>query len=210
MDFFFIPSVGFLILLLATLFLVGEMLVKTKGLFGILGLALMTSYFVFHISGENIILILSLYVVGLLLVFIDGKFINDGTIAIIGMIMMIAAVILPAPSILYGVLSAFGLIIGALLAPLFLKVFQSREMWSKMALKDRLTSEEGYNSINSTFIALIGQKGMTVTPFRPVGTIEVNGKHYSAISDGEWIESGMEIEVKKVDGTRIVIEKVGE
>ncbi len=208
MDFLLIPSVGFLMLLLGTLFLVGEMLVRTKGLLGVVGLALVTSFFVFHLSGDNIIWILLLYVTGLLLIFIDGKLINDGTLAVIGLIMMIAAVIIPAPSLIYGVLSAFGLITGAALSPLLLKIFPSRKMWSKMALKDRLTSEAGYNSVNSSHLKLVGEKGKAITPFRPVGTIEIEGKHYSAVSDGEWIDSGSEIVVVKVEGTRIVIEKV--
>jgi membrane-bound ClpP family serine protease len=210
MDFLLIPSVGFLILLLATLFLIGEMLVKARGLFGLLGLALVTLYFVFHISGDNILWILLLYIGGLLLVFIDGKFINDGTVAVIGLIMMVSAVMIPAPTIIYGILSAFGLIIGASLSPLFLKVFQSRKMWSKLALKDRLTSEQGYNSVNTDFQTLVGKRGVTQTVFRPVGTIEIASIHYSAITDGEWVESGVEIEVVKVDGTKILIKKVEE
>jgi membrane-bound ClpP family serine protease len=210
MDFLLIPSVGFLILFLATLLLIGEMLVKVRGLFGLLGLALITTYFVFHISGENVLWILLLYTVGLFLVFIDGKFINDGTVAIIGLIMMVAAVAIPAPSIMYGILSSFGLIIGAALSPLFLKVFPSRDMWSKLALKDRLTSEQGYNSINKSYELLVGKHGLSTTAFRPVGTIEIEGNHYSAISDGEWIEKNVEIVVVQVDGTKILIKKVEE
>jgi membrane-bound ClpP family serine protease len=210
MDFLLIPSVGFLIIFLATLFLVGEMLVKARGIFGLIGLALVTTYFVFHISGENVLWILLLYTVGLFLVFVDGKVLNDGTVAILGVIMMVIAVAIPAPSIIYGVLSAFGLVVGAVISPLFLKVFPSREMWSKLALKDRLTSEQGYNSVNMSYQLLVGKKGKTITAFRPVGTIEIEGKHYSALSDGEWIEGEVEIVVVKVDGTKIVIKKVEE
>lgn len=210
MDFLLIPSMGFLVLLFGTLFLVGEMLVRTRGLLGIIGLAFVTSFFIFHLSGDLILWIALLYIAGLLFVFIDGKFINDGTLAVIGLLMMIASVIIPAPSVVYGILSAFGLIMGAAIAPLLLKIFPSRRMWSKMALKDRLTSEAGYNSVNSSYFTLVGKKGITITPFRPVGNIEINGKSFSAISDGEWIESGSDIVVIKVDGTRIVIRKVEE
>nr|WP_272495868.1 NfeD family protein [Bacillus pinisoli] len=188
----------------------GEMLVKAKGVFGVIGLVFIASYFTVHNTGDNFIFILSLYVAGLLFVFIDGKFINDGTLAVVGIILMVISVVIPAPTILYGVLSGFGLIVGALLSPLFLKVLPSREMWSKIALKDRLTSEQGYNSVSADYVSLIGKNGITVTPFRPVGTIDIDGKHYSAISDGEWIESEVKVEVMKVEGTRIVIKRVGE
>jgi membrane-bound ClpP family serine protease len=208
MEFLLIPSVGFIVLLMATGFIVGEMLVKTKGLFGVIGLGLITTFFIFHVSGDNLLWISILYVVGIVLVFVDGKFINDGSVAILGIILMVVSVVIPAPSIIYGVLSALGLVIGALLAPLLLKVFPSRDMWSKMALKDRLTSEEGYNSLNSSYVKLLGKRGQTITQFRPVGTIEIDGKKISAISEGSWLESGVEIEVYKVDGTKIVIKKV--
>jgi membrane-bound ClpP family serine protease len=210
MDFIFIPSVGFLILFLATFFIVGEMLVKARGLFGLLGLSLVTTYFVVHIADENIIWILLLYIGGLLLVFIDGKFINDGTVSVIGLILMVSAVVIPAPTIIYGILSAFGLIIGATLSPFLLKVFPGRKLWTKLALKDRLTSEQGYNSVNSTYQSIVGKRGKTLTTFRPVGTIEIEGVHYSAVSDGSWVDSGVEILVVKVDGTKILIQKVEE
>ncbi|MFD1736567.1 NfeD family protein [Bacillus salitolerans] len=202
------PSIGFFVLLIGTLFIVGEMLVKTRGIFGLIGIGLVSIYFVFHISGENIVWITVLYIIGLFLVFIDGKFINDGTVAIIGLILMVTAVVIPAPSVVYGILSAFGLLIGASLAPLLLKVFPSRDMWNKMALKDRLTSEEGYNSINTSYQSLVGKQGVTVTPFRPVGTIDIEGKHYSAITDASWLEVGTTIEVIKVDGTKIAVKGI--
>lgn len=186
------------------------MLVKTRGIFGIIGLGLVSTYFVYHLSGENILWVIILYAIGLLLVFIDGKFINDGTIAIMGLLLMVAAVIIPAPTIIYGILAAFGLIIGAVLSPLLLKVFQSRDMWNKMALKDRLTSEEGYNSINSSYKELVGKKGVTTTQFRPVGTVEIEGKQYSAISDGSWLDSDVKVEVVKVDGTKIAVKRIDE
>jgi membrane-bound ClpP family serine protease len=208
MDFLLNPSVGFLVLLLGTLFLGGEMLVKARGVFGLVGIALIAGYFTFHNTGENFLLILGLYIVGLLFVFIDGKFVNDGTLAIVGLILMTISVVIPAPSIVYGVLSGFGLITGALLSPLFFKILPSREMWSKIALKDRLTSDKGYNSVNSTHLKLIGTKARTLTPFRPVGTIEVDGEQFSAVSNGEWIDSGVEVEITKVEGTRILVRRV--
>ncbi len=210
MDILQSPSVGFLVLLFGTLFLAGEILVRTRGILGIIGLALVSIFFSYHLSGDMISWIVLLYVAGLLFVIIDGKFINDGTLAVIGLLLMMVSVILPAPSLIYGALSAFGLIIGAALSPLLLKIFPSRKMWSKMTLLDRLTSEAGYNSVNSSHLLLVGERGKAITPFRPVGNIEIDGKTYSAVSVGEWIDSGSSIIVVKVEGTRIVIQKVEE
>ena len=36
-------------------------------------------------------------------------------------------------------------------------------MWGKIALKDRLTTEAGYTSLNKEFEELIGREGVTKT-----------------------------------------------
>jgi membrane-bound ClpP family serine protease len=205
------PSVGFLLIFMATLFLFGEMLVKAKGIFGFIGIGLMTVYFSYHLDLEQHLVWLSLlYVSGFLLILLDGKLINDGSVALIGSLLMIAALAIPSPSILYGVLVGMGFITGAAMSFLFLKAFPARNLWSKMALKDQLTSEKGYNSINPGYKSLVGKQGETQTPFRPTGTVNIDGNVYSAIAEGRWVKPGIPVKVVSVDGTRIVIEEITE
>ncbi len=45
-------TVGFLVVTLGTLFLIGELLVRAKGLFGLLGLGLISVYFLHHLNGD--------------------------------------------------------------------------------------------------------------------------------------------------------------
>lgn len=200
-------SVGFLVVFLGTLFLIGELLVRAKGLFGILGIAIMACYFSFHLTGEVGLWVVILYVVGLLLIIIDGKVITDGTIALLGVIMMIIGLAIPAPTLVYGILVSMGFLVGGFSSILFLKVFPSRNLWAKMTLKDRLTGELGYNSINEQYLGLIGEEGKTISPFRPTGTVEINGQQYSATSGGQWLEANIHVVVSAVDGTRIVVKK---
>lgn len=207
MELLNISSVGFIVVFLGTLFLFGELLVKAKGIFVILGTAIMTVYFVHHLSSGVGVWVLLLYIIGLMLILIDGKIVNDGTIAIIGIILMILGLAIPSPGFIYGALVSMGLIVGAAASFLFLKIFPKRNMWSKMTLKERLTSEAGYNSINETYIELVGKKGRTLTPFRPIGTIEIEGKQYSATSERQWLEANEEVKVISVDGTRILVAK---
>ncbi|OLO26953.1 hypothetical protein BTR23_21540 [Alkalihalophilus pseudofirmus] len=209
MDILNIASMGFLVVFLGTLFLFGELLVKSKGIFGILGIGIMAVYFSHHLGGgETGIWVILLYITGLVLIVVDGKVISDGTIALLGIVLMILGLAVPAPSFVYGALVAMGLVLGAAASLLFLKVFPSRKLWSKMTLRDRLTGELGYNSINDNYKDLVGKRGKAVTPFRPIGTIEVEGKQYSATSENNWLTEGTMIEVISVDGTRIVVKKV--
>jgi membrane-bound ClpP family serine protease len=191
---------------LATLFLIGEVLVNMRGLFAILGIGFITVYFSVYLETNSLILMLVIYFVGILLIIIDGKVLNDGTLATIGTVSMLAAVALPAPNFAAGLYAVLGVLLGAGGSFMFLKVFKHREMWNKITLKDQLTSEAGYNSLNAEYKQLLDQVAITLNDMRPVGTIRVGTKDYSAVSNGQWIEKGTEVKIIQVDGTKILVE----
>lgn len=206
MEFLDNASLGFLVVFVATLFIFGEIMVRVKGLFGILGIVIMTMYFSYHLTsmGESFWIII-LYLIGLALIIFDGKVTTDGSIGFVGLLLMVLGLALPAPGLIYSLLVGMAFIIAAPTSYLFTKVFPPRNMWEKMTLKDKLTSESGYNSMNDEYRDLVGKIGVTKTPFRPTGTIEVNGKLYSATSDHQWIQEEESVKIISVDGTRIVI-----
>lgn len=201
-------TIGFVVVFLGTLFLIGELLVRTKGIFAILGIAIMAMYFSYHLSNDVGLWIVLIYIIGISLIVLDGKVITDGTVALFGVVLMIAGLALPSPNFLYGFFVSMAALLGGFSSLLFLKVFPPRNLWSRMTLKERLTSDKGYNSLNEQYLALVGKEGKTITPFRPTGSIEIEGKQYSATSGGQWLESGEPIVVESVDGTRIVVRKV--
>ncbi|TDQ41709.1 NfeD family protein [Aureibacillus halotolerans] len=202
LDYVFI---GMAVILFATMFILGEILVKTRGILGAIGLLLMLLYFSYHVSGGALVWMVAIYIIGIALILIDGKLLNDGTLAIIGTLMMIVAIAVPSPSLTYGVAVTIGMMIGVAGALFLLKVFPKRNVWSKLALKDRLTSEAGYNSINLSYKELVGKEGMTMTDFRPIGTVRINETDYSAVSSGQWIKQQTTVNVVAVDGTKIVV-----
>lgn len=209
MEIFELVWIGFVLTGLGSLFLIGEVLVNARGIFGLLGIGFITIYFgAYVVEASFFIIMLILYFLGLILIIIDGKILNDGTLATIGVAIMLVSVALVAPSFTSGLYAVLGVILGTAGSFLFLKVFKKREMWTKIALKDQLTSEEGYNSLNKEYEKLLGQSGITKTDLRPVGTIEVNKKDYSAVSNGQWIEKNTHIQVIQVDGTKILVEKI--
>ncbi|UFT97794.1 nodulation protein NfeD [Radiobacillus kanasensis] len=197
--------ITFVITGLGTLFLFGELLVNRKGVFGLLGIAFISVYFLSYLEPGTFFLMITIYFVGLLLIIIDGKLLNDGTLSTIGTVAMLISVGLTAPNWTAGFYAILGVIIGGLSSFLFLKVYKRRDMWTKMALLDRLTKEEGYNSINSSYESLLNETAVTVTDMRPVGTIRIGEQEYSAISNGKWIEKGTSVRIAQVDGTRILV-----
>src|SRR5690625_4535551 len=194
-----------------TLFLIGEILVNMRGIFALLGISFIVIYFYTYLTDPSTFaIILIIYFVGLLLILIDGKIVNDGTLATLGLAGMILSVIIAAPNFFAGMYAVLGVLVGGALSFTFLKVFKRRNMWNKIALKDRLTKEEGYSSLNEEYELLKGKTGITVSDLRPVGTIKIDEKEYSGISNAQWIKKETEIIVVEVDGTRILVNKVNE
>ncbi|ADC50826.1 MULTISPECIES: NfeD family protein [Alkalihalophilus] len=203
-------TIGFFVVFLGTLFLFGELLVRMRGIFAILGVAIMAMYFSYHLAGDVGFWVVILYVVGLALIIVDGKVITDGTVALLGVLLMITGLALPAPDLIYGILVSMGFLVGGFSSGLFLKVFPSRDLWARLTLKDRLTGDMGYNSLREDYRELVGKEGRTLSAFRPTGTVEIEDKHYSATSGGQWLEANMTVKVTDVDGTRIVVKKINE
>ncbi|MFB4166488.1 NfeD family protein [Virgibacillus sp. JSM 102003] len=208
MDIFALDWIGFVITGFGTLFLIGEMLVNMRGFFGLIGLGFITVYFAVYLETGSFIIMLIVYLIGLLLIIIDGKIINDGTLATIGLACMLTAVALTAPNLYAGMYAVIGVLLGGFSSLFFLKVFKRRDMWSKLTLVDQLTKEAGYNSMNEEYEQLLNEEGKTVSNLRPVGTVQIKNKNYSAISNGQWIPKNTYIKVVDVDGTRILVEKI--
>nr|WP_182200579.1 NfeD family protein [Paraliobacillus salinarum] len=202
-----ISWISFVIVGLGTLFLVGELLVNMRGLSAILGFGFISIYFLNYLEPNMFFIMLIIYLTGILLIIIDGKLINDGTLATIGVICMVLSVGLSSPNWTAGLFAVSGVFVGGVSSLFFLKVFKKRKMWGKLALLDQLTEEKGYSTMNRSYKALVGETGNTLTDMRPVGTIRVKDTDYSAVSNGQWIEKGTPIIVKQVDGTRILVEK---
>jgi membrane-bound ClpP family serine protease len=199
------PVGGFLVVLIGTMLLFAEVLVKGRLILGLIGLTAIGLYFAAHTEEGQLLWMAVLFAAGIILVIIDGKLVGDGTLAMIGIVAMIIALAWPSPSILYGAGICVAFVSGACLALLFPKFMPRRQVWSKLALKDALTSEKGYNSLNEAYKALLHKEGVAQTDFRPTGTIKIEGQTYSATTQGIWVKKGTRLKVVKVSGTHILV-----
>lgn len=207
LDLLSIPAGGFIVILLAACFLFAELLVKARGILAIIGCGLFIYYFAYFLTEQASSWIVLLLVGGLVLIIIDGKLFTTGIIGVFGFILMIFGCALPAPTLLYGMLVGIAFVIGSCGSLLFRRWLPERDYLDKLTLHDRLSGEKGYNSINKDYRELVGREGITLTPFHPVGTVKIQGKNYSAITDGVFLEENVRVKVTSVDGTRIVIDK---
>ncbi len=53
--------------------------------------------------------------------------------------------------------------------------------------------------------ALLGRRGVTVTPLRPIGRVRFGHEEVDVMTEGEYIESDQEVEVMTVEGPRVVV-----
>ena len=52
---------------------------------------------------------------------------------------------------------------------------------------------------------LVGRRGITVTPLRPIGRVRFGHDEVDVMTEGEYIESNQEVEVMTVQGPRVVV-----
>ncbi|NIK13376.1 NfeD family protein [Alkalibacillus almallahensis] len=200
----------FVLTTLAMFFFFGEILIRMKGIGALIGVITIGMYFSANLSLMDLIFVGIGFAVGLGMIIVDGKFLNDGILGSIGFIVLNFSIAFAAPDALSATYSIAGVILGSVCSLILLKVpkLPKRKMWGKMTLKDQLTSDQGYNSINESHTQLVGKTGVTETILRPTGTIVIDEERYDAVSQAEWIERGEKIKVVSVDGTRILVERL--
>lgn len=81
------------------------------------------------------------------------------------------------------------------------------ERFNQLVLVPELSSTTGYTAA-ATHAELLGQIGRALTPLRPSGMIEVDGKRVDVITAGEFISSGEQVEVVNVRGSRVEVRQV--
>jgi len=77
----------------------------------------------------------------------------------------------------------------------------------RLVLKTEETAETGFRATPHEYEQLAGRTGRALTPLRPAGTAIIDGKKYSVVTEGDFIERDSEIRVTTIEGYRIVVEK---
>lgn len=78
---------------------------------------------------------------------------------------------------------------------------------SDMILKDTESASDGYRT-SDDMQAFVGLSGETSTILRPTGMAIFNGVKLNVVSDGDFIPSGTPVKVIRVEGSRILVQKL--
>jgi len=76
---------------------------------------------------------------------------------------------------------------------------------SPLALKKKLSAEEGVVSQAPDLESHVNKTGRTLTALRPSGTAMIDDIRLDVVADGEYIEAGVPVRVAGVTGNQVIV-----
>ncbi len=203
------PVVATLLLILGFFFLFVEVLTAGFGVGGFLSLICFGLYFGGHfftgVSGWQAIF---LFLLGISSLLVEAFVPGFGIFGVGGLVAVFVAIVLAAASTALGFYMLFiSFFISAGAGYAAYRYFRRKGLLRSFVLSDAATREAGY-STSDDYSALMGKKGRAVTPLRPSGTVEIEGKRFDTVSEGVYIYADETVEVVRVEGGRIVVRPV--
>ncbi len=131
-------------------------------------------------------------------------YVPGGILGAIGGIALFAAMIIGFSfGTLGGTLSAIGIILlAALVLWLWVRVFPKTGAGRRLTL-----SQDGrvFRLDDADARSTLGHEGVALSPLRPSGIGEVDGRRCDVITRGEWMDAGQRFRVAAVEGTRLIV-----
>jgi membrane-bound serine protease (ClpP class) len=126
-----------------------------------------------------------------------------GIAGILGLAAVVGAVVVAFTQLgpLAGAMALGG---GLAAAAILIWVLPKTRAARRMVLEQQHTTRVHDGSL----AALVSKQGRALTPLRPSGTVEVEGRPVDVVTDGEFIERGSGVRVARVEGTRVIVESI--
>lgn len=160
------------------------------------------------LSGNSQWTSLILFITGLILLVIEGMVPGFGLPGISGIILVVIGIILAMNSLQSALMSlSVAIIITTVITVFLIKYGHKSPYLEKIVLSSQLKTERGYTSTGSK-VEYLGKEGITVSELRPTGVVEIHGERMDALSEGSYIEKGSNIEVVRVEGSKIFVRRV--
>ncbi len=206
------PSISPLLFTIAFWCMVIEFYIPGFGIFGITSIICFALFFGGHLfaymAGFEVLIV---FVIGLVLLLLEIFVIPGfGVTGIAGILCLCFSIIQ-----LYGgfisAIHALGylLLYTIISCVLIYKLAPKLGLFNAFILKKEMTVESGYVAVDQdAYSDLIGLQGVTLSICRPSGKAKIGTERYDVVSDGDFIEKGEQVIVKKVDGNKIVVKKL--
>lgn len=154
-----------------------------------------------------------LFLVGLTLLLLEAFVIPGfGVAGILGIVSVIASFVLSYPTPGEGA-AALGIAIGIAIVVVSLVIILlsrgSREGRGpgKLVLDHTEAPEEGYLAVK-TYESFADAEGVVLTPLKPVGVVDFDGRRVEAISEGPFVMGGARVRVIRVEGNKVFVRPI--
>lgn len=216
------PLVSFLLLIVGILGIWVELKTPGFGVPGVIGiLAIALLLFGNYLAGLAEVPEIVLFVAGIGLLAVEVLALpSGGLLAVAGIVCLVAGLVLsfqdfvlPDPAgapwqvdiFMNSVGRVAGAIVGASLGLLALLRFLPKvPVLGRVVLGDQIA---GVAPAPEGEPELVGRLGHAVTPLRPGGKVEVDGRVIDVISEGEFVAAGEPVEILRIDGMRTLVRK---
>ena len=94
------------------------------------------------------------------------------------------------------------------LCTVFLIVALKTRVLSRLSMKHKESSSEGFEAGSDDLSELEGQSGISVTPLRPAGSAILGDKKVDVVTEGEFVETNARIKVISINGNRVIVKAV--
>jgi membrane-bound serine protease (ClpP class) len=158
---------------------------------------------------DYLTLALILFTVGVILLLAEILLPTGGILVVVALLFFALGVgiLLSADRVTEAVIALVGLAIGLPAAGYVIV-----SAWRKMSLGTVLPEEVGAGAVpipgQLELAALKNRIGKTVSPMRPSGTIEIDGRRIDAMTEGVMLDAGVWVRCIGVRGTTVVVRQI--
>jgi membrane-bound serine protease (ClpP class) len=209
------PIVSSLLMTLGLLGLLVEIRTPGFAVPGSVGLVSLGLFFWGHwlvrLAGLEELLLVSVGVLLLALeVFVLPGFTVAGVAGIVAIVLGLGMTLVGAGATAAAMTHAFARVVLSVLLAIagalaLLRVLPHLPFGRRLVLATDMQADLGYISAPESDRRWLGRTGTALSPLRPAGIAEIDGKRVDVVSDGGFIVAGTVIEVTRTDGNRIVV-----
>lgn len=201
-------SISSLLLIIGMAACVVELFMPGFGVGGVVSIIAFGLFFVGNIfAGNASWYAMAIFVLGIVLVFIEIMMPGFGIAGISGIVSLVLGVIFAMGSLEVAVKSlSLAIIVTIGIGMFMVKKGMKTNLFNSLRLNNSLSSEEGFLSVDTAKLN-VGDICITKTVLKPTGFIEYMGTKYEAISVDGYIDKDVEVEVSKVEKSKIYVRR---
>ena len=179
------------------------------GVGGVLSIIAFGLFFIGNIfAGNASWYAIAIFVLGLILIFIEIMMPGFGIAGIGGIISLVLGVVFAMGSLEVAIKSlSLAIIVTFAIGMFMVKKGMKTNLFNSLKLNNSLSSEEGFLSVDTANLN-VGDICLTKTVMKPTGFIEYMDVKYEAISVDGYIDKNVEVEVSKVEKSKIYVRRI--